>query len=63
MRSHIRKCPECRRFTLEERCESCSVATENTFPPKFSPEDRYGKYRRMAVYQQQGPSEGSHEEE
>jgi rRNA maturation protein Nop10 len=22
----------------------------NTFPPRYSPEDRYGKYRRMALY-------------
>ena len=46
MRSRIKRCPACRRYTLSERCPECGGQTENTFPPRYSPEDRYGEYRR-----------------
>lgn len=42
----IFKCPECDSYTLSEECEDCGVRTINPKPPKFSPEDKYGEYRR-----------------
>ncbi len=50
MRSHIKRCSDCRTYTLKDQCPKCSSTVMNTFPPRYSPEDRYGRYRRMALY-------------
>jgi len=42
----IKKCSSCSRYTLSKRCDSCGEETINPKPPKYSPEDRYGGYRR-----------------
>ena len=47
MRSSILYCKECNLFTLGPTCSSCNNKTLNPLPPKYSPEDKYGKYRRM----------------
>jgi H/ACA ribonucleoprotein complex subunit 3 len=44
----IMKCPKCLVYTLKESCSKCKVKTINPRPAKFSPEDKYGKYRRLA---------------
>jgi len=31
---------------MQELCPRCKVATKSPLPPKFSPEDAYGSYRR-----------------
>jgi H/ACA ribonucleoprotein complex subunit 3 len=43
----IRKCANCGAYTLKESCMRCGGATNRIRPAKFSPEDPYGKYRRM----------------
>jgi len=45
----IRKCVECKKYTLEEKC-SCGGKTLDAHPPKFSleKEKKFGKYRRQA---------------
>ncbi|MEM4524476.1 MAG: RNA-protein complex protein Nop10, partial [Archaeoglobaceae archaeon] len=40
------KCPKCLEYTLKEICQRCGEKTINPIPPRFSPEDPYGKYRR-----------------
>ncbi|MFQ5800783.1 MAG: RNA-protein complex protein Nop10 [Candidatus Hydrothermarchaeales archaeon] len=48
----LKYCKRCRQYTLEEACPKCGVPTTTPLPPRFSPEDRYGEYRRklkMAV--------------
>ena len=50
LRDHNMKmkiCPECNNYTLKDLCPVCKVPTVNPHPPKFSPEDKYGKYRRI----------------
>ncbi len=42
---HILKCPICKKYTLEE---SCCAKTERVKPMKYSPDDKYAKYRRRA---------------
>ncbi|KXB02758.1 ribosome biogenesis protein [candidate division MSBL1 archaeon SCGC-AAA261G05] len=42
----INKCKECGSYTLKEVCPNCGGEVRGSHPPKFSPEDRYGKYRR-----------------
>ncbi|MDP3640360.1 MAG: RNA-protein complex protein Nop10 [Nanoarchaeota archaeon] len=44
---HIRKCDSCGKYTLKEQCPSCGSSTLQPRPPKFSPEDKYGDYRRQ----------------
>jgi len=41
----IKKCPVCGRYTLEDYCPVCKSRTKSAHPPRFSPEDRYVKYR------------------
>jgi len=50
MKSKIRKCEVCGEYTLKEICEKCGSTTTNPKPPRFSPKDPYGKYRRMMKY-------------
>jgi len=42
----LRKCPHCNEYTLMETCPKCGGATVMPMPAKYSPEDRYGEYRR-----------------
>jgi len=42
----IRKCPNCKRYTFKEICPYCNIKTRRVIPPKFSPEDKWGEYRR-----------------
>ncbi len=46
MSSNILKCRQCGKYTLSQTCQVCGVEAITPHPPKFSPEDRYGKYRR-----------------
>lgn len=48
MSGHIRHCPEDQTYTLSTTCPVCGKATVIAHPARFSPEDRYGKYRRAA---------------
>jgi H/ACA ribonucleoprotein complex subunit 3 len=44
----IRKCESCGAYTLKDTCPKCGGHTVSPHPPSFSPEDKYGKYRRAA---------------
>ncbi|MFO7967525.1 MAG: RNA-protein complex protein Nop10 [Archaeoglobaceae archaeon] len=46
MKLRMRKCRECGAYTLEEVCPKCGAGTFIPVPPRFSPQDPYGKYRR-----------------
>ncbi len=48
MRRLMMYCPHCDVYTLELRCPRCGRQTVSAHPPKFSPEDKYGEYRRKA---------------
>ena len=37
----------CREYTLQNTCPYCGGDVEVVYPPKYSPEDKYGKYRRI----------------
>ena len=47
MRWKIRKCINCGAYTLQEICPYCGNKTKIPHPPRFSPVDKYGKYRRL----------------
>jgi len=44
----IRKCKKCEIYTLMEKCSVCEKETSAVVPARFSPQDPYGMYRRMA---------------
>ena len=45
MKFQLRKCLICNRFTLKEKCSKCLNETISAHPAKFSPDDKYLKYR------------------
>ncbi|RQD80226.1 MAG: RNA-protein complex protein Nop10 [Methanocalculus sp. MSAO_Arc2] len=47
MKGRIRKCPEDGTYTLSQQCRKCGRSTGTVHPARFSPEDRFGPYRRM----------------
>ncbi|MFA5331408.1 MAG: RNA-protein complex protein Nop10 [Methanoregula sp.] len=48
MSGHIRRCSADNTYTLSQTCQKCGNATVSAHPARFSPEDRYGRYRRTA---------------
>jgi len=50
MSGHIRRCPEDHTYTLSFTCPKCGRPTAIAHPARYSVEDRYGKYRRMAKH-------------
>jgi len=47
MKTQLRKCPSCGTYTLKEKCVKCDSPTVMPIQARYSPEDRFGKYRRM----------------
>jgi H/ACA ribonucleoprotein complex subunit 3 len=48
MDSIMRRCRNCGRYTMrKDRCPYCGGELEVPHPPKFSPEDKYGRYRLL----------------
>ena len=48
MDSILRRCKSCGRYTLrKDRCPYCGGELEVPHPPKYSPDDKYGRYRLM----------------
>jgi len=48
----IMKCQNCGAYTLKTTCEKCNGKAVHAQPARYSPEDRYGKYRLMMKYAQ-----------
>ncbi len=47
-------CKYCDEYTLQNRCPRCNEKTIINHPARFSPQDRYGTYRRTLKRQQKG---------
>ncbi|KYK35467.1 MAG: RNA-protein complex protein Nop10 [Theionarchaea archaeon] len=41
----LKKCTVCGKYTLKDVC-TCGGRADTVKPPRFSLEDKYGKYRR-----------------
>ncbi|AKB26252.1 Ribosome biogenesis protein Nop10 [Methanosarcina sp. MTP4] len=48
MGQKIRKCKNCGKYTLKEKCPVCGEGSVPAFPARFSPRDPYGRFRRLA---------------
>jgi H/ACA ribonucleoprotein complex subunit 3 len=46
MTNHLLKCSKCGSYGISEIC-GCGEKRVAPKPPKYSPEDKYGKYRRL----------------
>ena len=44
--SDLHYCKKCNEYTLDDVCSKCKEKTIFKKPPRFSPQDHYGKYRR-----------------
>jgi len=59
----LRKCGQCSKYTLnQEKCPYCGGKVRIPHPAKFSPQDKYAKYRRamkMEVMEQGKQDEGN----
>lgn len=53
MRSAIRRCPDCGTYSLNDECR-CGSVTVTPLPARYSPDDRYGEYRRMTIRKELG---------
>lgn len=45
----LKKCKFCKTYTLVDICPKCGRPTANPHPPRFSPIDRFGPWRRKAL--------------
>jgi len=43
----IRVCPGCGGYTLKDTCVKCNLPSKQVGPARYSPEDPYGRYRRL----------------
>jgi H/ACA ribonucleoprotein complex subunit 3 len=50
--SNLMYCKNCKIYTLDSICSECKKSTVSKNPPRFSPQDRLGKYRRELKKQQ-----------
>lgn len=48
MKQQIFYCKNCDLFTLKNKCPRCNEKPENPRPAKYSLEDKWGAYRRIA---------------
>jgi H/ACA ribonucleoprotein complex subunit 3 len=51
MKNLLFKCVKCSRYTMEARCPQCGEATVMAAPAKYSPDDKYARYRSPLAYQ------------
>ncbi len=47
MAKHILYCTKCKKYTLKDVCDKCKGKTTQPKPPRYSPEDKYGNFRRQ----------------
>lgn len=57
MKAGIMKCKICGIYTMKSTCKICGKETVEAAPPRFSPQDRYGSYRRkrkLSIFMESG---------
>ncbi len=50
MRFQLRRCTKCDTYTLKTSCPKCNQETKSAHPAKFSPDDKYMRYRLEERY-------------
>lgn len=57
MKHLIRKCTACGAYTLASACRKCGSHTADPHPPKYSPDDKYVRYRVAERYEEEKEEE------
>ena len=50
MKFQLRICRDCNIYTLRTECKNCNANTKSAHPAKFSPDDKYLKYRILEKF-------------
>jgi len=50
MKSLMLKCIDCGKYTLRDKCPYCGGRTVTAHPARYSPDDRYARYRSPLAY-------------
>jgi len=50
MKSMLMKCAKCGRYMLSDRCPDDGSTTMTVHPARFSPDDKYARYRSPLAY-------------
>jgi H/ACA ribonucleoprotein complex subunit 3 len=45
------KCVDCGKYTLSDQCPSCGGRTVTVHPARYSPDDKYARYRSPMAYE------------
>jgi H/ACA ribonucleoprotein complex subunit 3 len=61
LRSMMLKCVACGRYTLSDKCPRCGGQTVTVHPARYSPDDRYARYRSPLAYEEASQSPGRQE--
>ena len=51
MKGLMLRCAACGRYTMADKCPSCGGRTVTVHPAKYSPDDRYARYRSPLAYE------------
>ena len=57
MKNLLFRCPRCSKYTMEARCPKCGEGTIMAAPAKYSPDDKYARYRSPLAYQATTPQD------
>lgn len=50
------KCSNCGHYTMQEVCPRCGGAAVTAHPARYSPDDRYARYRSPLAYAEESQS-------
>lgn len=50
MKGLMLKCADCGRYTMADKCPSCGGKTVTVHPARYSPDDKYARYRSPMAY-------------
>ena len=50
MKSLMLRCTQCRTYTLSEKCNKCGGKAVTVHPARYSPDDKYARYRSPMAY-------------
>ena len=50
MKFQLRKCNDCKIYSLRDKCKICNKETISVHPAKFSPDDKYMRYRILEKF-------------
>jgi H/ACA ribonucleoprotein complex subunit 3 len=51
MRNLLLRCPKCSGYTMAVTCVKCGETTVMAAPAKYSPDDKYARYRSPQAYE------------